>query len=159
MGVCVNSLLTIAGTGFNKVQVPQGGSGGPETAGNYKSIAEELLYEIWQTLLIIAAGGGVTLTKIISFDIGDAQAGTPVAGTTSLELPALQGQSLVNVNLLVVREGIELRYSSAVLVKDIRRYNHGGNGGFVFEPASGLSFQMNEHYDIFIVGSNNTDQV
>lgn len=145
-------LITIPGTGYNIVQVPQANSA-------YKSIAEELLYEIWQTLLLIAAANPPAMTKIISFDIGDGQAGTPVAGTTSLEVPALQGQSLVDVNLLVIREGIELRYSSAVQTKDIRRYNHGGNGGFVFEPAGGLSFQAGEHYDIYIVGSNSTDQV
>jgi hypothetical protein len=71
----------------------------------------------------------------------------------------LQGQSLVNKRLLVIREGIELKYSTPVTVQDIRRFNSGGLGGFVFEPASGLSFQTGEHYDIYIIGIDNNIQV
>lgn len=159
MSVCISPLLTIPGTGFNIVQVPGPGAGGSVTNSAYKSIAEELLYEIWQTLLLILAANAPAMTKIISFTIGDGQADTPLAGTSSIQLPALQGQSIVNVNLLVIRNGIELVYSSAVAVKIIRRYNHGGNGGFVFEPASGITFQNGEDYNIFIVGQNTTDQV
>lgn len=100
---------------------------------------------------------GVTV-PLVSFDIGDGQAGTPASATTSLEVAALQGQSLYNKELLVIREGIELKYSTPVTVQDIRRYNSAGLGGFVFEPASGLSFQTGEHYDIYIIGINNTIQ-
>jgi hypothetical protein len=151
MGVCVTPLVSIPGSNFNTVDVPA------STNGGYKSYAEKLLYEIWQTLLLIQAANPPTVTKIISFDVGDGQANTPANGTNSIELPAINGQSIVNSNLLVIREGIGLKYSSAVTVKDIRRYNHGGNGGFVFE--GGLTFQNGEHYDIFIVGYNTTDQV
>lgn len=153
---CPIPLQSIPGSGFNTVEVPAGPAPGYLGYTNY---SDKLLYEVWQTLLLIAAANPPTVTKIISFDVGDGQTDVPVNGDTSLELPSLLGQSLVNQNLLVIREGIELKYSSAVTTKDIRRYNHGGNGGFVFEGASGLSFQEGEHYDIYAVGFNSTDQV
>lgn len=152
---CPTPLQRISGTNFNVVSVPAGPE--PNYLG-YTNYTDQLLYEIWQTLLILAAAANPpAMTKIISFEIGDGQAGTPANGDTSLEAAAIQGQSLVNVNLLVIREGIELVYSSAVTVNQIRRYNHGGQGGFVFE-AGGLSFQTGERYDIYVVGSNTTDQ-
>jgi len=156
---CSTALQLIQGTNFNTVEVP----GGPGSY--YKDNTDKLLYEIWQTLLLIQAANPPTVTKVISFTIGDGQAGTPINGTNSLEVPALQGQSLVNVNLLVVREGVPLRYTNAngVLTYDIRRYNHAGNGGFVFEPASaqggGLQFVTGEHYDLYVVGANTADQI
>ena len=86
----------------------------------------------------IAPGGGsgpplpgVTV-PLITFAIGDGQAGTPANGATSLEVATLQGQSLFNKQLLVIREGIELVWSSAVQANIIRRFNSGGLGGFVF---------------------------
>lgn len=107
------------------------------------------------------SGGGLpgVTDPFVSFDIGDGQPGTPANGATSLKVSTLQGQSLVNKRLLVIREGIELKYSTPVTVQDIRRFNSGGLGGFVFEPASGLSFQTGEHYDIYIIGIDNNIQV
>jgi len=93
----------------------------------------------------------------ISFDVGDVGDGFPINGQTSLEVATLGGIPIANKQLLVVREGIALRYSGAA-VKDIRRFNSGGLGGFVFEPASGLSFVTGEHYDIYIVGVDFTVQ-
>ena len=106
-----------------------------------------------------SSGGlpGVTVPAI-TFTVGDGQVGTPLAGTNSIELPTLQGQSLFNKQLIVVRAGIELPYGSAVRVNVIRRYNNAGNGGFVFEPASGITFQNGDQYDIYIIGVNNTIQ-
>lgn len=154
MGICVPPLTAIAGTGFNVVQVP----GAPNSA--YKSIAEELLYEIWQVLLLIlTALGGAPMTTKISFSVDDGQAGSPVNGDTSLQQASMQGISIFNKLLLVIREGIELKYSSPVEVMDIRRFNSAGNGGFVFEPPSGLSFQSGERYNIFIIGTNTTVDV
>lgn len=98
---------------------------------------------------------GVTV-PLVSFVVGDGQVGTPAAGSSSLEVASMQGQSLFNKQLLVVREGIELLYSTAVQVRNIRRYNSGGLGGFVFEQ--GLTFAQGEGYDIYIIGINNTVQ-
>lgn len=110
--------------------------------------------------------GAVTVfpTAIMSFDVGDGQPNSPNDGDTSLEVPSLPGidgsqQSIANVDLLVLREGIGLKYSTALTPKDIRRYNHAGKGGWVFEPAGGQFFIGGQHYDVFIVGYNNTDQV
>lgn len=109
------------------------------------------------------SGGGGNLpgvtVPLVSFTIGDGQAGTPANGSTSLQVVTLQGQNLVNKQLLVIREGIELKYSSPGSVQNIKRYNFGGDGGFNFEPTSGLSFFTGEHYDIYITGINNTTQV
>lgn len=101
---------------------------------------------------------GVTV-PLVSFTVGDGQAGGPVVGSTSWTVANFQGQSLFNKQLLVEREGIAPRYDTPVAVKDIRRFNSGGLGGFTFEPASGLSFIAGETYNIFIVGVNNTIQV
>ncbi len=109
------------------------------------------------------SGGGGNLpgvtVPLVSFTIGDGQAGTPANGTTSLQVVTLQGQNLVNKQLLVIREGIELKYTSPGSIQDIKRWNSGGTGGFNFEGASGLTFFTGEHYDIYITGINNTIQV
>lgn len=154
-GPCRVPLTMINGTGENVIAVPI------NMGSEYTNITQQLLYEIWQTLLLILiASGGVPMTKIASFDIGDGQAGTPLNGTNNLNISTLQGQNLFDFNLLIVREGIELRYSSGVTIKDIRRLNTPGvSGGFAFEPASGLTFQTGEHYDIYVVGSNNAAAV
>lgn len=153
--MCPTPLQPIPGTNYNQINVPAGPA--PNFLG-YTNYSDQLLYEIWQTLLLLAAANPPAVTKIISFEIGDGQVGTPANGDASLTLPVIQGQSLVNVNLLVIREGIELVYSSAVTVNMIRRYNHGGNGGFVFENASGLFFETGDRYDLYVVGANTTDQ-
>jgi hypothetical protein len=103
--------------------------------------------------------GPAGLNTVITFTVGDGQAGSPVDGQTSLILASIQGQSLVNVQLLVIREGIALNWNSAVQIKDIRRYNHGGLGGWTFEAASGLKFFNGEFFMLFILSVNNTDQV
>jgi hypothetical protein len=102
---------------------------------------------------------GVTV-PLISFTVGDGQAGTPVDGSTALVVATLQGQSLVDKQLLVVREGIELKYSSMGSVQNIKRYNSGGLGGFYFDPAAAfpLAFYNGEHFDVFITGINSTVQ-
>lgn len=107
-----------------------------------------------------ATGGGnlpgVTV-PLVAFTVGDAQAGTPVNGQTSLKVASLQGQSLFNKQLQVVREGIDLNWNTPGVVNDIRRYNSGGLGGWTFE--GGLFFATGERYQIYIVGINNTIQV
>lgn len=153
-GPCRVPLTMIDGTGENVVGVPI------DLGSEYTNITQQLLYEIWQTLLLIlAASGGITMTKIASFDIGDGQAGTPVAGTNVLNLANIQGQNLFDVNLLVIREGIELPYSSAVTIKTIRRLNiPATSGGFTFEPGMG-QFNPGEHFDLYVVGANNSAAV
>lgn len=108
----------------------------------------------------VSPGAGPAGTNtVITFAVGDGQAGSPVDMQTALIASVLQGQSLVNVQLLVVREGIGLNWNSAVQTNDIRRYNHSGQGGFSFEPASGLKFFSGERYMLFIISKNTTDQV
>jgi hypothetical protein len=154
-GPCNVPLSIVNGTGENTVAVP----GDPGS--QYKSITEQLLYEIWQTLLLILAGsGGLPVTKIVSFTIGDGQAGTPANGTTSLVVAGLiQGQSLTDKNLLVIRNGIELKYSTGVSHNDIIRLNTTGvSGGFEFDAAgSALDFENGDVYDIYVVGINTSN--
>lgn len=106
-----------------------------------------------------SGGGGIPGVTIpfVAFAVGDGQAGSPVNGQTSLKLATIQGQSLVNVQLLVIREGIQLLWNSPVAVNDIRRFNSGGLGGWTFE--GGFSFQTGERYQLFFIGINNTIQV
>lgn len=96
---------------------------------------------------------GVTV-PFIGFAVDDGQAGSPTNGQTFLRLASLQGQSLVDVQLLVIREGIQLLWDTPVAVNDIRRYNSGGLGGWTFE--GGLTFNTGERYQIFIIGTNTT---
>lgn len=103
-------------------------------------------------------GPGGTNT-VITFAVGDGQAGSPVNGDMTLIADSLQGQSLVNVQLLVIREGIGLNWNSAVQTNDIRRYNHAGMGGFTFEASTGLKFFQDERYMIFVLSINKADQV
>jgi hypothetical protein len=149
-GPCNVPLDTIIGTGFNTVAVPD------EPGAQYKSVTEQLLYEIWQgILLLLAATNPPGMVVPITFTIGDGQAGTPANGTTALSAPAIQGQSIVNKTLLVVREGIVLMYSDATTARQIIRINTvGGDGGFSFDPASGLTFQTGESYEILTIGTN-----
>lgn len=149
---CKTPLITIPGTGYNHVSVPGPGSKG------YTSITDEILYEIWQTLLLIlAAQNPPGVNPIIKFTIGDGQVGTPVTGTTSLHVSMIQGVSLINKDYLVIREGIALRYSTAVTHNDIVRFNDGAAlGGFDFDGTSGLSFQTGEEYMIVVTGTNTT---
>jgi hypothetical protein len=106
-----------------------------------------------------SGGGGIpgVTVPFVAFAVGDGQAGSPVNGQTSLKLATIQGQSLVNVELLVIREGIQLLWDSPVAVNDIRRYNSGGLGGWTFE--GGFSFQTGERYQLFWIGINSTIQV
>lgn len=103
--------------------------------------------------------GPTGINTVITFSVGDGQVGSPVDGQTALTLASMQGQSLINVQLLVIREGIALNWNSAVQTKDIRRYNSGGLGGFTFEAATGLKFFFGEYYMIFVQSINTTVQV
>lgn len=150
-GPCKPTLEMIDGTGFNRVAVP--GQEGAE----YTAITNQLLYEIWQSnLLILAALNPPGMTTPIAFTIGDGLAGTPLDGTTSLHSPIIQGQSIVNKTLLVLRNGIQLQYSNGTTPLQIIRFNDGTDGGFDFDPASGLTFATGESYQIFVIGSNTT---
>ena len=95
---------------------------------------------------------GVT-APLCSFTVGDGQDGVP-AGGTSLQVVTLCNQNIVDKQLLVIREAIELVWTNATTTNMIRRYNSGGQGGFNFEAASGLSFIAGERYDIYIIGLN-----
>lgn len=153
-GPCNVPLSIVNGTGENSVAVPI------NTGAQYKSITEQLLYEIWQTLLLILAGsGGLPVTKVISFTVGDGQAGTPVAGTTVLNAANLQGQSITDKNLLVSRNGILLKYTTPATNNDIIRLNTTGvSGGFQFDAAgSNLQFENGDDYDIYVVGINTSN--
>jgi len=101
---------------------------------------------------------GVTV-PFIDFAVGDGQPGSPVDGDTTLIATTLQGQNIVNKQLLVIREGVQLLYNTAVDTNQIRRYNTGGQGGFSFESGEGPgAFFNGERYQIFITGTNNTDE-
>lgn len=150
-GPCKPTLEMIDGTGFNRVAVP--GQEGAE----YTAITNQLLYEIWQTnLQILAATNPPGMVTPIAFTIGDGQAGTPANLSTTLHTPILQGQSIVNKTLLVLRNGIQLQYSNGVTALQIIRFNDGTDGGFDFDPASGLFFSTGESYQIFVIGTNTT---
>lgn len=101
--------------------------------------------------------GPTGINSVITFAVGDGQAGSPADGDASLIAAMLQGQSLVNVQLLVIREGIGVNWNSAVQVNDIRRYNHLGQGGFTWE--NGVTFQAGERFMIYILSLNFTDEV
>jgi hypothetical protein len=109
------------------------------------------------------SGGGGNLpgvtVPLIDFTVGDGQVDTPANGSTVFEGVTKQGQNIVNKQLLVIRNGIELPYSTAVTANVIKRFNSGGVGGFYFDPASGISFQTGDQYDIYILGINNTIQI
>ena len=148
---CNNPLIPIPGTGYNTVNVP-----GPNSKG-YTSITDQLLYEIWQTdLLILAALAPPGMAKAIIFTIGDGQPGTPLTGTTSLHAPMLQGQNLADKQLLVIRNSIPLRYYDGINHYEIIRFNDHTDGGFDFDPASGLSFQTGDDFQIYIISINTT---
>lgn len=99
---------------------------------------------------------GVT-DPFIGFTVGDGQTGTPVNGQTFLHVASLQGQSLVNKRILVVREGIYLNWNTPGTVNELRRYNSGGLGGWTFE--GGFFFITGERYQIYIIGTDTTVEV
>jgi hypothetical protein len=99
---------------------------------------------------------GVTV-PFMAFAVDDGQVGSPVNGQTSLKLATLQGESMVDVQLLVIREGIQLLWNTNVAINNIRRYNSGGLGGWTFE--GGLFFLSGERYQIFIIGTNPIVQI
>lgn len=141
---CNEALTQIIGTGFNTVAAPI------NEGAEYKSITEQLLYEIWQgILLLIAATTPPGMVIPIIFTIGDGQAGTPAVNATAFHVAAL-----ANKEAIVLRNGIQLQYSDGVTALQIIRFNDGVNGGFDFDPASGLSFQAGENYQIFPIGAN-----
>lgn len=145
-GPCKPPLTQIAGTGFNNVAVPG------QTGAGYNSITEQLLYEIWQGILLLIAGQNPPgIVAPLIFTVGDGKPNTPANGSTSLHLP-----TLVNKELLVLRNGIQLQYSDGVTALQIIRFNDGTDGGFDFDPASGLTFQNGESYQIFPIGANPT---
>ena len=151
-GPCNVTLTLINGTGFNTVEVPA------NAGAQYKAITEQLLYEIWQTLLLLLAGQNPPgMTPIIKFTIGDGQAGTPANGTTSLHAAVLQGVNISNRAILILREGIGLKYTTAATNNDIIRFNDGTDGGFDFDPArpgGQLHFATGEEYMLVITGQD-----
>lgn len=144
---CSTYLIEISGTGYNKVNVP-----GPNSQG-YKSVTDQLLYEIWQTLLLIlAAQNPPGMVAPILFTIGDGGPITPVAGTTSF-----RSASLLNKEAIVIRNGIQMQYFDGTTHLQIIRFNDGvTNGGFDLDPVSGLTFQGGDSYQIFPTGANTT---
>jgi hypothetical protein len=107
-----------------------------------------------------ASSGGSSPTfanYFMGFAVGDGQDGSPVDGQTSLKVATLVGQPITNTELLVIREGIQLLWNTAIAVNNIRRFNSGGLAGWTFE--GGLSFQAGERYQVFIIGINTTVQV
>lgn len=143
---CNVPLTQIAGTGFNTVAVPA------TQGAEYKSITQQLLYEILQGInLLVAAAIPPGMVTPVFFTIGDGQAGTPAAGTSTLHIPALADKEV-----LVLRNGIQLQYSDGITVLQIKRFNDHTNGGFTFEAASGLTFQAGENYQLFPIGLNTT---
>lgn len=148
---CRVPLTVEPGTGFNNVAVPA--SQGAE----YTAITNQILYEIWQTNLLILAATPPAMATVMSFVAGDGQAGSPAIGTNTLQVPALQGQSIINKQLLVIREGIALMWDQPDgTLGQIRRYNTGGNAGWTFEGA--LVFNAGERYDVYITSINSTDE-
>jgi hypothetical protein len=109
----------------------------------------------------VSGGGlpGVTV-PVLTFYVGGPGTDTPVDGQTQFRFSTFQGQSLVNKQLLVLREGIELVYADGptpAAAHQISRYNDGTLGGFDFNTAVGPGqFSAGDRYDIFIVGVNNT---
>jgi hypothetical protein len=148
---CNVPLTVIPGTGYNNVAVPL------QNGAEYKSITEQLLYEVWQSnLAILAALNPAGMITPITFTIGDGQAGTPANGTTSLHAVSIQGQNIVDKALLVIRNGIALNYKTPVNDNQIIRFNDHTNGGFDFTGSSGLSFQTGEVYLIMVIGTDTT---
>jgi hypothetical protein len=96
---------------------------------------------------------GVT-NPFMGFAVGDGQDGSPSDGQTTLQVATLVGQPIADTELLVIREGIQLLWNTAVAVNNIRRFNSGGLAGWTFE--GGLSFQAGERYQVFIIGINTT---
>lgn len=148
---CKPPLGTIPGTGFNIVSVPD------QAGSSYNNAADQLLYEIWQTLLLILAAQNPPGMAIpILFTIGDGKVGTPIAGTTSLSLAALANKAFI-----VLRNGIQLTFSDGTTELYIIRKNTGAVAGFDFDPApfgnvaNTLTFQNGDSYQIFITGLDN----
>lgn len=141
---CNVALTQIAGTGFNTVAVPVA------QGAEYKAISEQLLYEIWQGILqLIAATNPPGMVTPILFTIGDGKSGTPTVGSTAFHVAALADKEA-----LVLRNGIQLQFSDGVTALQIIRFNDGTDGGFDFDPASGLSFQNGDSFQIFPLGAN-----
>jgi len=150
---CRPPLLSISGTGDNTVLVPQQVDG---KKASYNDAADKLLYEIWQTLLLILAANPPAVSKPILFTVGDGQADTPADGTTSLVLASFGGIPMGNTEFVVLRNGIQLQYSNGITALQIIRKNTGATGGFDFDPASMLTFQDGDSYQLFPVGINTT---
>lgn len=150
-GPCNVPLTQISGTGFNTVAVPA------TQGAQYKSITEQLLYEIWQSLLILIAGQTPPgMAAPIVFTIGDGQSFTPAAGTTSFHQSVVNGVNLGDKLLLVQRNGITVDYSTPATANQIIRFNDHTIGGFDFDPASGLTFQNGERYSLWLAGIDTT---
>lgn len=141
---CKPALGSIPGTGFNQVTVPD------QAGSSYNNAADQLLYEIWQTLLTLSPTPPVMHLPIF-FTIGDGKPGTPVAGTTVYSTALL-----ANLQAIVFRNAILMQYSDGVTTLQINRDNTGAVGGFTIEPSSGITFQPGENWQIFIIGSNTT---
>lgn len=156
---CRPPLLTIDGTGSNRVEVPQTLDG---KKGQYNDSADKLLYEIWQTLLLILAANPPAMTIPIIFTVGDGQADTPANGSSSLVLANFGGILMGDKEFIVIRNGILMQYSNIITPLQIIRKNTGATGGFIMDPAPGgdplaaLTFQNGDSYQIFPIGINTT---
>lgn len=150
---CRVPLLSIDGTGSNTVLVPWT-SDGQKAA--YNDAADKLLYEIWQTLLLILAANPPAMIQPIYFTVGDGQADTPASGSSSIVLADFMGIPMGNKQFIVFRNGIQLQYSDGITALQIVRKNTGATGGFEFDPTSGLTFQNGESYQLFPIGQNTT---
>jgi len=150
---CRPPLLDIPGTGSNRVLVPQQVDG---KKASYNDAADKLLYEIWQTLLLILAANPPAMTVPIIFTVGDGQADTPAPGSASLVLADFDGIPMGNKQFIVFRNGILMQYSDAITPLQIIRKNTGATGGFEMDPASGITFQPGDSYQLYPIGINTT---
>lgn len=150
---CRPSLLSIPGTGSNTVLVPWTVD---QKRASYNDAADKLLYEIWQTLLLILAANPPAMVQPIIFTVGDGQPDTPAAGTTSLVLADFNGIPMGNKEFLVFRNGILMQYSDGITPLQIIRKNTGATGGFEIDPLTGITFQPGDSWQLYPIGINTT---
>ncbi len=143
---CNVPLTQVPGTGFNTYAAPI------VEGAEYKAITNQLLYEILQgILLLVAAAIPPGMVPATLFTIGDGGPVTPVAGTTSFRLA-----SFADKEVLVLRNGVQMQYFDGTTHLQIIRFNDHVNGGFDLDPASGLTFQNGDNYQLFPIGLNTT---
>lgn len=150
---CRTPLLSINGTGNNTVLVPDSVDG---KKASYNDAADKLLYEIWQTLLLILAANPPAMTIPIFFTVGDGQPDTPATGSSSLVLATFGGIPMGNTEFIVFRNGFQMQYSNGITALQIIRKNTGATGGFDIDPVTGITFQPGDSWQLFPIGINTT---